>query len=158
MKLLQKYYNWRASKAKTATGQAHWRTKAYNLMPLKWGLNLNQFPDPQAMKEELTSDIGQKPVNEDAMRVNGGQWPHKPGRYAEGPINVWTDEGGNLHDDTIWKETPQWWADVPEANQQHQPTYRTPRAHATFTKFDPATGKRTYWKYNYKTGQQEEVK
>lgn len=156
MNVRYKYYRWRASRAKSAAKTETFRLKAYRATVRKrwpFGLDLTDAENPLELKKRLTADTEPDP---EKFKV-GYNNEHQPGKYADGTINVWVDEGGNVHDDTVWKEIPQWWADVPEANQQHQPTYRTPQARSTFTKFDPKTGKRTYWRYNYKTGKQEEV-
>lgn len=157
MKHLYKYYRWRAAKAKNADKQAKFRLKAYRhrRTPSFAGLDLTFDPDPLATKENLTKEPEDMPLA-GAAKV-GFRNEHHPGRWANGPVKSRKDENGRFVDDTDWRETPQWWAEVPAANEQHMPTKLTKRSHIVSWKFNPETGRRTYYTYNYKTGKKEEL-
>ena len=87
MKLLYKYYRWKAGRAKTASGQAHYRRKAYkhsNAFNGKsfFGRDLTFEEDPWATKQEQTLEPPLKFPNRVALHTDDLAAP--PGKYLVG--------------------------------------------------------------------------
>jgi len=169
MKILYKYYRWRASKAKTASGQAHYRRKAYkHSTAFKgyafFGRDLTFEDYPAAIKAEQTLEPPLKHpedlrVHTERRFVDRTREEASYARYLKGPIKQgYVDpETKQWVDPNEWQETPLWWAGVEEANEQHMPTRRRINPKVVSYKINPETGRRDYYTYNYSTGKQEKI-
>lgn len=170
MKLLYKYYTWRANRmnplnAEQFAKQTSFRIKAYKFSPigrLNYGADIT---GTGLTKQDVIDRYsgpengGGFPPGHPKSTITGQSFPHKTGRYLDGPFEqVRDEETGALVDVSEWKETPQWWADVPEANQQHMPTFSAKSAKSIGYRLDPETKRRIYITYNYSTGKQEDIK
>ena len=156
MKLLYKYYRWRAGRA-TGEKQVGYRLKAYRVSPIgrmNFGTDLTfregTKEDLIAQDMEAAKKAGGFPPGHPLGTIVGNPVKHAPGRYWNGEY----DDNGRM----VFLETPQWWADVKEANQQHAPTRlkggsrvvsRRPR--------NDGSGRYDNYTYNYQTGKQEKI-
>ena len=127
MKLLVKYYRWRLAHA-SELDKTKWKYKIYRATTYKrslfGGLDLTFFPDPQAMKKELTAGVGE--IEPDPVKRTLAYDKRDAGRYAVGAPKWVIDKGtGVVTDVTDWRTTPQEWAEDKEKNQAHMPTEHT---------------------------------
>lgn len=162
MKLLEKYYRWRAKRAKSPKRE-HFRLMAYYCSDFYrksvWRpFDLTRHSDPKAWKEELTADIGVIEPTAESRKITYKN-ELKPGRYLIGPQKwVKNEETEKWEDKSDWRETPLWWSDEKEANEQFMPSRRNTKHRIVSYKFrNDGSGRKDPYYYNYQTGKQEPI-